>query len=113
VFATDRWITGPVLGDKQPFHRLGLPNDDPEPWRGTSIDVDARPSLAEVLPVREQRMDSVQALLDTIEDKGSPAQRRVPNGGTTSVLGCVHVVLGEEWARNRYANRDLDLLGWV
>jgi hypothetical protein len=26
------------------------------------------------------------------------------------VLGCVHVVLGEEWAHNRYANRDLDIL---
>ena len=26
VFATDRWITGPVLDDADPFHRLGLPN---------------------------------------------------------------------------------------
>ena len=34
-----------------------------------------------------------------------------PNGGTASVTGCVQVVLGEEWAHDRYANRDLDALG--
>jgi hypothetical protein len=33
-----------------------------------------------------------------------------PNGGTTSVMSCIHVVLGEEWAHNRYANRDLEVL---
>jgi hypothetical protein len=110
VFATDRWVTGPVLNEKQPFHRLGLPNDDLEPWRGSSIDVDARPSLAEVLPVREQRMASVRALLDAADDNALRRTVDSPNGGTTSVLGCVHVVLGEEWAHNRYANRDLDIL---
>ena len=26
VFATDRWIIGPVLGEPEPFHRLGMPN---------------------------------------------------------------------------------------
>ena len=33
-----------------------------------------------------------------------------PNGGTTSVMSCIHVVMNEEWAHNRYANRDLDVL---
>jgi hypothetical protein len=111
VYATDRWITGPVLGHAQPFHRLGLPNDDLEQWRGSSIDVDARPTLAEALDVRAQRMALVTALL--AESKAEDLLRTVssPNGGTTSVLGCVHVVLGEEWAHDRYANRDLDALG--
>jgi len=111
VYATDRWITGPVLGVAQPFHRLGLPNEDLEPWRGSAIDVDARPTLAEALDVRAQRMASVAALL---ADSGTEDLLRTvasPNGGTTSVLGCVHIVLGEEWAHDRYANRDLDALG--
>jgi hypothetical protein len=110
VFATDRWITGPVLGEQHPFHRMGLPNQDPEPWRGIWIEADARPSLAEVLPVRAERMDSVCTLLDAAD--GNDLRRTVvsPNGGTTSVLGCVHVVLAEEWAHNRYATRDLAIL---
>jgi DinB superfamily len=110
VYATDRWITGPVLGEAEPLHPLGLPNGALEPWRGTSIDVDARPSLADVLAVREQRMSSLRALLDDADDDGLRRTVESPNGGTTSVLGCVHVVLGEEWAHNRYANRDLDIL---
>jgi hypothetical protein len=110
VFATDRWITGPVLNETPPFHRLGLPNDDPEPWRGSAIDVDAKPSLAEVLPVRAQRLTSVRELLADADDDALGRTVASPNGGTTSVLGCVHVVLAEEWAHNRYANRDLDIL---
>ncbi len=111
VFATDRWITGPVLDDDEPFHRLGMPNDNPEPWRGTSIDVDAKPTFAEVLPVRRQRMASVAAVLDGSNNDDLMRTVASPNGGTTSVLACIHVVLGEEWAHNRYANRDLGILG--
>lgn len=110
VFATDRWITGPVLNVAEPFHRLGMPNWDAEPWRGTSIDVDAQPTFAEVLAVRQERMASVGALLDDLDDREVRRTVASPNGGTTSVMGCIHVVLGEEWAHNRYANRDLDVL---
>lgn len=110
VFATDRWITGPVLGAAQPFHRLGMPNDDPGPWRGTTIDIDAQPTFGEVVAVRQERMRSVAALLDDSNDDDLLRTVASPNGGTTSVLGCVQVVLGEEWAHNRYANRDLDAL---
>jgi len=111
VFATDRWITGPVLGEQHPFHRMGLPNDDPEPWRGIWIEGEARLSLAEVLSVRAERMDSVRVLLDTADDPDLRRTVASPNGGTTSVLGCVQVVLREEWAHNRYVNRDLAILG--
>jgi len=111
VFATDRWITGPVLNESEPFHRLGMPNDDPEPWRGTSIDIDARPTLDEVLDVRAQRMASVAALLAESNEQDLARIVSNPNGGTASVRGCIHVVLGEEWAHDRYANRDLDALG--
>ena len=110
VFATDRWITGPVLNEEEPFHRLGMPNDDPEPWRGTTIDIDTEPTFDEVLAVRAQRMASVAALLGDATDDVLTCTVASPNGGTTSVIGCLHVVLSEEWAHNRYANRDLDTL---
>jgi hypothetical protein len=55
-------------------------------------------------------MASVRALLDSVDDPGLRRTVASPNGGTTSVMGCIHVVLGEEWAHNRYANRDLDVL---
>ena len=111
VYATDRWITGPVLGEPQPYHRLGMPNDNPEPWRGSVIDIDARPTLDEVLDVRAQRMASVAALLAGNDEQALARTVPNPNGGTTSAMGCVHIVLGEEWAHDRYANRDLDALG--
>jgi len=111
VYATDRWITGPVLGESQPYHRLGMPNDDPAPWRGSVIDIDAQPTLDEVLTVRRERMASVDALLAGSGDDDLARTVANPNGGTASVTGCVQVVLGEEWAHDRYANRDLDALG--
>jgi hypothetical protein len=110
VYATDRWITGPVLGENDPFHRLGMPNDDPEPWRGR-LDIDADPSLDEVLEVRNGRMASVATLLADRTDADLTRTVASPNGGTTTVGDCIRVVLGEEWAHDRYANRDLDALG--
>jgi hypothetical protein len=110
VYATDRWINGPVRGNEQPFHRLGLPNDNLEPWRDSVIDVDASPTLNEILPVRQDRMETVAHLLDAIDQDGLHRTVASPNGGTTSVADCVRIVMIEEWAHNRYANRDLDVL---
>jgi DinB superfamily len=107
VYATDRWITGPVLNEPEPFHRLGMPNDNPEPWRGTAIDIDADPALDDVLPVREQHMGSVAAAIDDDLTRTVAS----PNGGPTTVGDCVRIVMLEEWAHDRYANRDLDALG--
>ena len=111
VFATDRWITGPVLNGNETFHPWGMPMDKLEEWRGTAIDVDATPTFEDVLAVRGERMASVARLID---DSNHDDLRRTvasPNGGTTSVMSCIHVVLREEWAHDRYANRDLDVLG--
>ena len=47
---------------------------------------------AEVVDARETRMQLVRSHLDTID------------------LGCLRVVLEEEWAHNSFANRDLDQL---
>lgn len=110
VFATDRWITGPVLGDPSPCHPLGLAPGPAEGGRALGLDVDATPTLDEVLEVRDERLASVATLLRDVSPTDLTRTVASPNGGPTSVLSCIHVVLREEWAHDRYANRDLDQL---
>jgi hypothetical protein len=111
VFATDRWITGPVFADPQQFHPIGYPHEGAEEWEGCGFDADLRPSLDEVLAVRGQRIASVAELLRTSSDTDLTRAVSDPNGGgTVTVLQCVHVVINEEWWHNRYATRDLDIL---
>ena len=74
------------------------------------LDVDAKPSLDEVLDLRRERMARVAELLRAASHDDLLRMVASPNGGTTSVMSCIHVVLGEEWEHNRYANRDLDVL---
>jgi hypothetical protein len=110
VFATDRWITGPVLGEPEPFHRLGRPNDPLDEIPPGLFDLDARPSLDEVLAVRRERMDRVAALVGDIDPATLTRDVDSPNGGQTKVVSCIHVVLREEWAHDQYARRDLAIL---
>jgi hypothetical protein len=110
VFATDRWITGPVFGDQERFHPLGYPHDGASEDETSALDVNARPSFDEILDVRRDRMGRVAELLRGASDDDLQRTVDSPNGGTTSVGGCVRVVLSEEWAHNQYANRDLDVL---
>jgi hypothetical protein len=110
VFATDRWITGPVFADPQRFHPLGYPHDGAGSAETAGLDVDARPSLDDVLAVRRERMARVAELLRNASPDDLMRSVDSPNGGTTTVMRCVQVVLDEEWAHNQYANRDLDVL---
>ena len=55
-------------------------------------------------------MARITELLDSSSHDDLRQTVASPNGGTTSVMSCVHVVLHEEWWHNRYANRDLDVL---
>jgi hypothetical protein len=110
VYATDRWITGPVLSDPHPFHRLGRPNDPIDEVPAGLLDLEATPTLDEVLVVRRQRMDRVAALIDRLDDEQLDREVTSPNGGPTTVRHCLHVVLREEWWHDQYANRDLAIL---
>lgn len=107
VFATDRWITGPVLDDPNPFHRLGRPNDPLDEVPADLLDLDARPTLDEVLAVRRDRMGRVAELVSSLDSEELAREVTSPNGGPTAVRYCLHVVLREEWWHDQYANRDL------
>jgi hypothetical protein len=110
VFATDRWVTGPVLQDGQPFHPLGLPNPPLDAVPPGIWDLDASPTLDEVLVVRAERMGRVGALVAGITADELARSAPSPNGGSTTVLSCLHIVFREEWWHDQYANRDLTVL---
>jgi hypothetical protein len=110
VFATDRWITGPVLGRATPFHPLGMPNPPHDDLPAGMFDVAARPTIDEVLPVRRERMNLVAELVATIDASELSRQVASPNGGRTTVMSCLHIVFRDEWWHNQYANRDLAIL---
>jgi len=113
VFATDAWINRAVLEDSNPYHALGLAHDEIADEPTIPCDRDARPSLDEILAVRADRMATVRELVDNATDEfwtgmtepvpppGYPASESFP------VRECVLVILDEEWAHRRYAERDL------
>ncbi len=110
VFAIDRWITGPVLGRAEPFHPLGYPYDSAPPVELAPLDLDAVPSLDEVLQVRAERTGFVEELVGNATDESLARVVHSPNGGTTTVGDCIRVVMIEEWWHHRYADRDLAVL---
>jgi DinB superfamily len=110
VFATDRWVTGPVLGEADQFHPLGYPHDLAPPAERAPLDLDANPTLDDVLEVRAERTGFVDTLVRYAADESLARVVDSPNGGTTTVGDCIRVVMHEEWWHHRYADRDLAVL---
>jgi hypothetical protein len=117
IFATDAWASRTVLDDPMPFHRLGLthtpyPRDDA---LALGIDLDARPSLEEVLSVRAERMAVVSGIVAGLTDAelarpcARPPAPGYPDEART-VGACLRVVMDEECEHRRYATRDLAVL---
>jgi hypothetical protein len=111
VFASDRWLTGPVFGDPEPyFHPIGQTHEGAEEGPAQGLDPDARPSLDEVLDARHEQQERVGRYLRGATDADLHRTVASPNGGETTVLRCVWVVLKEEWWHHQYATRDLAIL---
>jgi DinB superfamily/Pentapeptide repeats (8 copies) len=117
VFATDAWVGRTILGEPMPYHPLGLPHAGypPADAAALGIDLDARPPLAEVMEVRENRMVLVRGIVDGLTD--ADMERvcpRLPAPGypeeTRSVGRCLRVIMQEECEHRRYAVRDLTVL---
>jgi DinB superfamily/Pentapeptide repeats (8 copies) len=110
IYATDRWITGPVLAEPDAVHSLGMPNPPYEDLPRGVFDLDARPTLDEVLIVRHGRMNAVRKYVGNVKAEQLDLEVNSPNGGKTTVRRCLQVVFKEEWWHNLYAIRDLDVL---
>jgi DinB family protein/pentapeptide repeat protein len=117
VFATDCWLTRAIHLARRPYHPWGLAwtGVAPEWAREVGLDTSATPSLAEVVPVREDHQRAVRVTLEKLTD-GELSELRTPPdepghpNGEHSVLQCLHVLLNEEWEHHRYAQRDLQVL---
>jgi hypothetical protein len=117
VFATDAWVSRTILDEPMPYHRLGLahtsyPSADAA---ALGIDLDARPSFAEVLDVRADRVALVRRIVAGLTD--AELERictRTPAHGYPEeprpVGRCLRVVMDEECEHRRYAVRDLAVL---
>jgi hypothetical protein len=114
-YARATWVDRMILGDPAPWHRLDLPWDEAPDGIGTLWDRDARPSLDDVLAVRERRSASVRAVLAslTADQLAATVTRTGPGWPQLTdfpVRECLHVVLNEEWEHRLYAERDLTVL---
>ncbi len=114
VYATDCWVNRVLLGDPLPFHRLDQPFDGAEPHPDVPLDLDARPSLDEVLALRAERMATVRRVLGELTDERldeltEPVEGPSwPPGDSYPVRKALLTVLNEEWLHRLYAERDLD-----
>jgi hypothetical protein len=106
-----------VLDEPMPYHRLGLPQTAYAPAAAAALGMDlgARPSLAEVMKVRADRMALVRGIVDDLTDAGLERPcTRAPAPGypeePRSVGECLGVVMEEECEHRRFALRDLAVL---
>ncbi len=115
VFVTDSWFAHAVLGEARPYHPAGL-GPDPATAAELGIDPSAAPSFEEVVALRAERSGRVRAFLaaadqDDLDRVREPAPvPGYPPPARRTALGCLRVVLSEEWEHHRFAVRDLDAL---
>ncbi|REF29452.1 DinB family protein [Calidifontibacter indicus] len=117
VFATECWVHRATLGEMAPWLPLSLPWDSMPPTEGVPWDRDARPTLAEVLEMRADRMGAVRRVVEglTEEQLASTGPELTgpgwpPAGESFPVRESLHTVLNEEWCHHRFALRDLAVL---
>ena len=113
VLATDAWLRGAILGVEQPFHPIGQPFGEYEmDGFDMSIFTPGTPPYTDVLDVRADHVAMVRDYLATVTPEVLNETRPNPWSAEyeETVLGCLHVILDEEWEHHRYAVRDLDAI---
>ncbi|MGP4096609.1 DinB family protein [Nonomuraea sp. KM90] len=117
VFATDAWAARTILDRPSPFHRLGLTHTSypPSDAAALGMDLEARPSYAEVLEARAGRVALVRGIVEDLTDAEleRPCTRPPAPGypeEPRTVGACLRVVMGEECEHRRYVLRDLAVL---
>jgi hypothetical protein len=116
VFATDAWVRRALLGQPRPWDPLDLPFTTFRELPGIPDDPDARPSLDEVLALRQDRMETVRQVLDGLTQERLDGQTEpvtepgYPEPDRYPVRGCLETILSEEWHHRRFAERDLAVL---
>ena len=109
VFVRDKWFAGPILG-RELFTDVGLPNTGSREFGWPGLNLDAAPSVDQVLEVRSRQNAELVEWLSRVDVSDLSGETTVLENGTVPVLMCLHAVLEEEFEHLRYATRDLDLL---
>ncbi len=70
VYIADAWASRTVLDEPRPYHPLGLPQTAYAPADAAELgmDLDARPSYADVLTARVERMALIRDIVDGLTD---------------------------------------------
>jgi hypothetical protein len=117
VFVHDSWFRRCALGLTEPFTAMGLAPPYVPGQKEQGLDRSARPSLDEVLGVRDRQASEMQAWLAEITPEQLAQTAPVPDGDGwppyargRSVRQCLGTVLNEEWAHHGFCVRDLDKL---
>jgi hypothetical protein len=113
VMATDTWLGKAVLQAEEPYHPVGLPNDDDGSQAyDASVFAAQAPAFEQVLEARAGRQAMVREFLAgvTADELGAPRRNPHDPGYDETVLSCLRTILEEEWEHLRYATRDLDSL---
>jgi DinB superfamily/Pentapeptide repeats (8 copies) len=117
VFVRDSWFRRCVLGLTEPFTALGLASPFVPDQEEQGLDRSARPSLDEVLDVRDGQASEIEAWLDDVTPERLARTAPVPDGAGwppyargRRVRQCLGTVLDEEWAHHGFCVRDLDKL---
>jgi hypothetical protein len=114
VFVHDSWFRRCVLGLDEPFTAMGLGPDFVLNQREQGLDQSARPSLDEVLRVRDRQASALEEWLAHVTPEQLALTAPVPDGDGwppyakgMRVRQCLGTVLNEEWAHHRFCVRDL------
>jgi DinB superfamily/Pentapeptide repeats (8 copies) len=116
VFATDAWVRRAILGEPSPWDALGLPHDEMPDEPGVPRDLSARPSLDEVLALREDRMATVRGVIAELTDERLASMTEpvmgpgYPEPESFAVRRCLQAILNEEWEHRLFAERDFAAL---
>jgi hypothetical protein len=117
VFVHDSWFRCCVLGLTDPFTAMGLASPFVPDQEEQGLDPSSRPSLDEVLGVRNRQASKLAAWLDDVTPEQLAHTAPVPSddGWPSYARGrqvrqCLGTVLNEEWAHHRFCVRDLDKL---
>lgn len=105
VFVSDKWILDPLSG--APWRAVGLPNTGSRdfPWPG--VDLTSKPTLDEVLSIRQSQGQAIESLLRGLRDEDLDRSVVIRENGHATALDCWHTLLEEEFEHRRYALRDL------
>jgi hypothetical protein len=117
VFVHDSWFRRCVLGRTERFTAMGLGPPFVPDQEEQGLDRSARPSLDEVLRVRDRQALEIQAWLAEVTPEQLAQTAPVPDGEGwppyargRRVRQCLATVLNEEWAHPGFCVRDLDKL---